>query len=118
MLECIYNPIMAIGFSAMFTFKLDNTKKQSKSLMAGQQRSTMYHFHQGNPIPTHMIHALPACGSGQQNVPKGTKQQIGMMCTVQVFGTCSELNLSPFPTLLVKLTFFNVLTWLNIISYA
>ena len=24
--ERIYNPIMAIGFSAMFTFQLDNTK--------------------------------------------------------------------------------------------
>ena len=25
--ECIYNPITAIGFSAMFTFQLDNTKR-------------------------------------------------------------------------------------------
>ena len=25
--ECIYNPIMAMGFSAMFTFQLDNTKR-------------------------------------------------------------------------------------------
>ena len=27
--ERIYNPIMAIGFSAMFTFQLDNTKRQT-----------------------------------------------------------------------------------------
>ena len=27
MLERIYNPIMAMGFSAMFTFQLDNTKR-------------------------------------------------------------------------------------------
>ena len=25
--ERIYNPIMAMGFSAMFTFQLDNTKR-------------------------------------------------------------------------------------------
>ena len=25
--KCIYNPIMAMGFSAMFTLQLDNTKK-------------------------------------------------------------------------------------------
>ena len=25
--ECIYNPITAMGFSAMFTFQLDNTKR-------------------------------------------------------------------------------------------
>ena len=25
--ECIYNPITAMGFSALFTFQLDNTKK-------------------------------------------------------------------------------------------
>ena len=25
--ECIYNPITAMGFSTMFTFRLDNTKK-------------------------------------------------------------------------------------------
>ena len=27
LLECIYNSIMAMGFSAMFTFQLDNTKR-------------------------------------------------------------------------------------------
>ena len=27
--ECIYNPIMAMGFSAMFTFQLDNTKRDT-----------------------------------------------------------------------------------------
>ena len=27
LLQCIYNPIMAMGFSAMFTFQLDNTKR-------------------------------------------------------------------------------------------
>ena len=27
MLERIYNPITAMGFSAMFTFQLDNTKR-------------------------------------------------------------------------------------------
>jgi hypothetical protein len=26
-LECIYNPITAMGFSAMFTFQLDNIKR-------------------------------------------------------------------------------------------
>ena len=26
-LERIYNPIMAMGFSAMFSFQLDNTKR-------------------------------------------------------------------------------------------
>jgi hypothetical protein len=25
--ECVYNPITAMGFSAMFTFQLDNTKR-------------------------------------------------------------------------------------------
>jgi hypothetical protein len=25
--ECTYNPITAMGFSAMFTFQLDNTKR-------------------------------------------------------------------------------------------
>ena len=27
MTECIYSPITAMGFSAMFTFQLDNTKR-------------------------------------------------------------------------------------------
>ena len=27
LLERIYNPIMSMGFSAMFTFQLDNTKR-------------------------------------------------------------------------------------------
>ena len=41
--ECIDNPIMAIGFSAMFTFQLDNTKRQT--LPAPHSRS-------GSCIPT------------------------------------------------------------------
>ena len=28
--KCIFNPIMAMGFSAMFTFQLDNTAPRGK----------------------------------------------------------------------------------------